>query len=235
MKRTYLTILNTRYTMNGLREVIPRDNALITKMVHARFYALFDSCEDSHSQITGIRRCTNLVEDDAQLRTLLSKTDHRLHEIIAEGGIKPGRTDNHCLSTSFLSSFFTSQFGTTISTIGAHGIRLHIRGMVGTVKHIVGRNLDDPTATLLNSSSQIARGHRIQGCAKFLVLFCLIHSGIGSTVHDTVNLIVTDKSLYCLLIGDIQLCHIRIKIGMLGIQLLQQLHLVSQLAITACY
>jgi hypothetical protein len=43
------------------------------------------------------------------------------------------------------------------------------------------------------------------------------------------------KSLDSILIGDIQFLYIRIKIGVLQILLFQQLHLVAQLSVTACY
>ena len=69
--------------------------------------------------------------------------------------------------------------------------------------------------------------------AQFLILFRLVNSGIGSTVHDAVNIILAHERLNGLLVGDVQFCHVRIKIGMLGIHLLQQLHFISQLAITA--
>ena len=73
----------------------------------------------------------------------------------------------------------------------------------------------------------------IQALTERLVVLSLVYRCIGSTVHDTVNLVIFNEFLYGCLVSDVQLGHICIKISMLGILLLQQLHLVSQLAVTA--
>ena len=99
--------------------------------------------------------------------------------------------------------------------------------MISAIEHVIGRNLNHPTATLLYCRSQIAWCIRIQQTTEFLIVFCLINSGIGSTVHDTINMVFIHKSIDGSSVGNIQLCHICIKIGMLGINLLQQLHLIS--------
>ena len=106
--------------------------------------------------------------------------------------------------------------------------------MVGAVEDVVGRHLYQPAATTLDSLCQIAGSHMVQQVAQLLVVLCLVNGSIGGTVDDAVNLMVVDERTNGFRIGNIQLCHIRIIIGMLGIHLLQQLHLVSQLAVTAC-
>ena len=105
--------------------------------------------------------------------------------------------------------------------------------MLGTVEHIVGGDLDHPSPSFANRSSQVGRGLRIQQGTEPFIVLGLVDSRIGSAVDNAVDLVLIDEGLDGLLVGDIQLCHICIKIGMLGIDLLQQLHLVSQLAITA--
>ena len=106
--------------------------------------------------------------------------------------------------------------------------------MVSAIKHIVCGNLDDPSATFLYGCGQITRGHRIQQMTQFLILFCLIDSCICGTINDTIDGIFANECFNSSLVGDIQFCHIRIKIGMLGIGRLQQLYFISKLAITAC-
>ena len=82
--------------------------------------------------------------------------------------------------------------------------------------------------------SQIGRCLGIQQLTQFLVVLCFIDSRISGTVDDAVNSVLRYIGLDGSLIGDVQLSDIRIKIGMLGIFLLQQLHLVTQLTVTAC-
>ena len=105
--------------------------------------------------------------------------------------------------------------------------------MLRTVEHVVGGDLDHPTAPLSDGMRQIGGSLGVQTRTEFLVVLGLVDSSIGGTVHDTVDLVCLDESLDGRLVGDIQLGHIRIKIGVLGILLLQQLHFVSQLAITS--
>ena len=80
---------------------------------------------------------------------------------------------------------------------------------------------------------QIGRSLSIQQLAESLIVFSLVNSSIGSTIHDTINLVFIDKLLNSPLIGNIQFSHVSIKICMFCMNLLQQLHLVAQLAITA--
>ena len=105
--------------------------------------------------------------------------------------------------------------------------------MLGTIEDIVGGDLDRPTAPFSNGCSQISRGLGIQLRAQFLIILGLVDCRISRAVDDAINGVVLYKRLDGGLVSDIQLCHIRIKIGMLGMTSLQQLHFVSQLAITA--
>ena len=67
----------------------------------------------------------------------------------------------------------------------------------------------------------------IQFLAEQLIVLCLINSRIGGTVHNAVNKVLVNKPAYGIAVRDVQLFNIRIKIGMLGVLHLQQLHLVS--------
>ena len=106
--------------------------------------------------------------------------------------------------------------------------------MLRTIKHVIGADLNHPTTTFCNSSSEIRRSNGVQRSAEFLVVLSLIDSRIGRTVYNTINLMLCYKLVDSQLVGNIQLLHIGVKPLVLRIFLLQQLHLISQLAITAC-
>ena len=105
--------------------------------------------------------------------------------------------------------------------------------MVGAVKHIVGADLNHPATTAAHGLSQIGRRFRIQAGTEFLIVFSLVDGGVGRTVDDAVNPVVVDKLPDGSTVGNVQFLHIGIIPHMLGILFLQQLHLVSQLAVTA--
>ena len=229
-----MTSSDTSNAMNGLGKVIPRDDTLVGEVIDTRHYTLIDGSKDSHSQITGISRSTNLIKDHTQFRFLLTQTNHRLHEIIAKGRVQPRCTDNHRPFATLLRSLLTLKFCRAIDTVRTCRLILSIGGVIRAVKHIVCRDLNHPTTTFLHSSSQIARGYRVQFPTEFLIIFRLVNCGIGSTIHDTIYLVILYKFHDGSLVGNIELSHICIKIAMLGILLLQQLHLISQLAVTSC-
>jgi uncharacterized YccA/Bax inhibitor family protein len=99
--------------------------------------------------------------------------------------------------------------------------------MICAIKHIVGRYLYHPSATLLDGFGQQSWGDGVQFVAQLLVLLGLIYGCVGGSVHNTVNLVVGNKTVNGSLVGNVQLGHIGIKIGMLLVFLFQQLHLVS--------
>ena len=106
--------------------------------------------------------------------------------------------------------------------------------MICSVEHVVGRYLYHPSAAFFDGFSQIFRCCSVKLHAQLLVLLGLVNSGIGGAVNYTVDLVFLNKSVNGFLVCYVQFCHICIKIGMLEILLLQQLHLVSKLAVTAC-
>ena len=95
--------------------------------------------------------------------------------------------------------------------------------------------MNHPTTTTLNGMCQESRCLGIKLLTQGFVYFCVVNSRKSGTVHDTINGMLIKKSLDSILIGDIQFLYIRIKIGVLQILLFQQLHLVAQLSVTACY
>ncbi len=62
---------------------------------------------------------------------------------------------------------------------------------------------------------QVLNGLRIDKARCGFVRLRTVHVGVGGTVNDKVDGVVTDKSQYCLAVGDIQLRHVGEEIGML--------------------
>ena len=142
MQRPHMTGGDACYAMDGLGKVVPGDNPLVGEMIDTRYNPLFDGSEDGHSQITCISRCAYLVEDDPQFRFLFAQTNHRLHEVIAKGGIEPGSTDDHRLSAEHLYIQFAHQFCLAIDTVRTRIRLLGIRRMLGAIEDIIGGDLD---------------------------------------------------------------------------------------------
>ena len=65
--------------------------------------------------------------------------------------------------------------------------------MVGAIEYVVSTDLYQPAATPLDSLSQIAGSHAVQQVAQLYVALGLVHSGIGSTVDDTVYLVLVHE------------------------------------------
>ena len=235
MQWAHMTGGNTSQAMNGFGEIIPRNNAFIGEMIDAWHNAFFNDSHDRLCQIACIGGSTYLVEDNSQFGALFTQTNHRFHKVIAESAIQPCRTDNHRPFAMLHHLLFACQFRAAIDAIGTGLVSFHIRGMMSTVKHIVGRDMHHPSATFLYSSSQISRSMLVEHGTQFFVFLCLIHSGIACTIHDAVNFVGCNELFYCLLITYIQFLHIGIIPLILRVLALQQLHLIAQLAVTACY
>ena len=81
--------------VDGLREVVPRRDALVREMVDARHDALVDGRHDGGGEVAGIGRSTDLVEDDAEFLLLTTEAQHGLDKIVAEGRVEPSGAYNH--------------------------------------------------------------------------------------------------------------------------------------------
>ena len=160
-------------------------------------------------QIPGIRRRTNLVEHDRQLFPFISQTQHRLDKIIPELRVKPCRPDDYCIRAHLLQSLFTGKFRTPVDRGRTSIVRFHIRQMICAVKHIVGRNMDHPRPSHTCRLAQVPYGIPVDTKAKSFVILRLIHSRIGGTIDDIIDLLLLDKSLYGLSIADVKRIHIR--------------------------
>ena len=227
VQRAHMASVDTGNAVDGLGKVVPRDNTLVAEVINAWHDALIDGGKDGHSQVASVSRCTYLVEDNTQLGLLLTQTNHRLYKVIAECRVQPCRADNHRALATIGYLLLAFQLGATVSAVRTYTFVLGIRAVIGTVEHIVGRNLNHPSTTLLDGFGQQSWGGGVQLVAQLLVLLSLVHGCVGGAVHNAVNLVVSYKSVDGFLVGNIQLSHIRIKIGMLLVFLFQQLHLVS--------
>ena len=65
VERTDAACGDARQAVDGLREVVPRDDALVGEVIDARHDATVDGCEDGHGEVAGVGRRAYLVEDNA--------------------------------------------------------------------------------------------------------------------------------------------------------------------------
>src|SRR5574344_115466 len=203
-------------------------------MIDTRHDTFVDGCHNHGSEIACISRRTDLVEYHAQFRFLFAQTYHRLNKVVAESAIQPSRTYDHCILAKLTHTQCTGQFGRTIYTVGARRIRLNIWCMFRSVENVIGGNLYQPSAALLDGGSQISRRLCVQKRTQLFVGFSLVHCRISGTVDNTVYIVSIHEITDSQLIRNVQFGHVRIKKSMLGILFFQQLHLVTQLSVTTC-
>ena len=229
--------------VDGLREVVPRNDAFVREVVDARHDALVDGGKDGHSQVAGVGRSAHLVEDDTQFWLLLAQTNHCLHKVVAKGGVEPCGADDEVVLAVRLHAFLASQFRATIHRVGTSRLFFRHRLVACAVKDIVGAHLHHASSSLAHRFGQIARSDVVQQIAQFLAALRLIHSRECCTVHDAVNTVLFYKSLHFGLVGDVKsLCHrafwyhyIGEEILMLRVLLCQQLHLIAELSVASSH
>ena len=107
--------------------------------------------------------------------------------------------------------------------------------MVGAVEYVVGTDLDDPSSAFLHGSGQIGRSHGVERGAEFLVALCLVHGGIGGTIHDAVDFVLLNELFYGQLVGNVEFLHIGVEPLVFTIFFFEQLHLISELTVATCY
>ena len=57
---------DTGYAMNGLGEVVPRDDSLVGEMIDSRHYPFLNGGEDSYRQVAGVGGSAYLVGDNSE-------------------------------------------------------------------------------------------------------------------------------------------------------------------------
>ena len=104
-----------------------------------------------------------------------------------------------------------------------------------TIKHIVGRDLNELSMIRFSSLRQIPHGIGIQLGTKFDILFRLVYRCIGRTIHNHVNVVRLHEIKHGLFIADIEFGYIGKEIGVLRMFRREYPHLISQLAIGSGY
>lgn len=225
---------DARNAMNGLGEVVPAGNPLVGEVVDARHDALVDDGHDGQSQVVGVGGCAYLVENHAQLLFLLPQSQHRLDEVVAESRVEPSRADDDMFWTCLRYSHLTCQLGGAIHTVGAGGIGLGVRRVLGAIKYIVGADLHHPSVALSHGDSQVSWCLGVESRCQSLVALRLVHGRVGGAVHDAIDFVFFHEPVDGVAVGDVQFVDVGVKPVVLGIILLQHLHFVSQLAVAAC-
>ena len=225
---------DARNAMNSLGEVVPAGNALVGKVVDARHDALVDDGHDGQCQVVSVGGCAYLVEDYAQLLLLLPQSQHRLDEVVAESRVEPSRADDDMFWTCLRYGHLTSQLGGAIHAVGAGRVGLDVRRVLRAIEYIVGADLHHPSIALGHGDSQVSRCFGIESSCQSLVAFGLVHGRVGSAVHDAIDFVFFHEPVDGVAVGDVQFVDVGVKPVVLRIILLQHLHFVSQLAVTAC-
>ena len=135
---------------------------LIAEMVNTANDTFINNSIDSPCQVIGIRRSSDLVENNSQTVTLFSETNHRLYEIIAKSRIEPCGTDNDCLLAVIHYLLFSFQFSGAVYRIRARIAVFRVWSMRSTVKYIVSRYLYHGSTIGLGRTCQLFRCFTIQ-------------------------------------------------------------------------
>ena len=220
--------------VNGFGEVVPARDSLVGKVVDARHDALVDDGHDGQSQVVGVSGCAYLVEDYAQLLFLLTQSQHRLNEVVAESRVEPSRADDDMFWTCLRHSHLTSQLGGTVHAVGAGRVGLDVRRVLRAIEYIVGADLHHPSVTLSHGNSQVSWRLGVESRCQSLVALRLVHGCVGSAVHDAIDFVFFHEPVDGVAVGDVQFVDVGVKPVVLRIILLQHLHFVSQLAVAAC-
>ena len=221
-------------SVNSFRKVVPADNTFVREVIDAGHDALLDDGHDGNSQVACIGGRSYLVEDDPQLVLFLSQSHHGLHEVVAEGGVEPCRADDDGFLAELLHAQFAGQLRRAVDTVGTRRVIFHIGRMLGSVEHVVGGNLNNPSATLLYGSCQVGWGYGVERSTQLFVALGLVDSSIGGTVHDAVNLVLRHELFYGQKVGDVELFDIGVEPLVLVVLILKQLHLITELSVATC-
>ena len=226
-QRIDMTCVDTGYAMDCLGEIIPRNHALITKMIDSRFGITLQQGKYSPGQIKRIGRRTHLVTDNAQSGSFLPQAKHCLYEVIAVRRIKPSCTHDDSPMASPHHALFAFKFGSTIcrARIGHHFFP--IRHTSAPIENVIGRDLYHSATTTLHGLRQIFRCQGIQFPRQFLVFLGLINGCISGTINNRVYFLGFDQCFYGLLVADIKFLDIREDIMMGGIKRGEVLHLTT--------
>ena len=69
--------------------------------------------------------------------------------------------------------------------------------------------MDHPRPSHTCRLAQVPYGIPVDTKAKWFVILCLIHSRIGGTIDDIIDLLLLNKSIHGLSIADVKRIHIR--------------------------
>ena len=163
---------------------------------------------NSICQITSICRCANLIEHHLELIFGGSQRTHGLDEVLAKGGIEPGRAYDDVLTPYPLDALLASQLRDPIDSQRIGLPCFLTRRTFVSFENIVGRDVDQGCISLFGSCGKHFHSGIIQQIGCIIVIFCLIYIGIGRTVNNDVDVLPLDHFLHCLQIGDIQTLHI---------------------------
>ena len=222
--------------VDGAREVVPRANALVREVIDTGAHALIDGRHDSLRKVAGIGRRADLVENHAQFLAFLSEAQHRLDEVVAEGGVEPRRADNHRARAVADNGFLAGEFRAAVNGVGAGVVGLGIGAAGSAVENVVGRNLYHRCADSLGGICEIFGRSVVKQFAEFRLALGLIYCGECGAVDNMADAVHFNKRKYGLTVGDVEFFLVG-KEKLAGICILRRKHLqlVAELSFATCY
>ena len=206
--------------VDGDSEVIPRADTFVGVVIDSGMYALSDNCHDGGGEVAGISGCSYLVEDDTQLFALCAESKHGFDEIVAECGVEPCCANDECATAELLHTEFACKLGGTVDGIRAGCGVLGVWYVGLPVKDVVGGDLYNPSSALVNGSGEVGWCHSVQGCGFFVIILCLVYSGVGGAVDDAVDGVFCHELFNSELVCDVEFCDVGIIICVFGVLLL---------------
>ncbi len=186
-----------------------------------------DGRENSRCQRIGAGGAPHLVEHHAQLLALAAEAKHGLDKIVPIRRIQPCGAENNRLRAVLQQELLALPLGAAVRRPRTRLVLLGIRHASVARKDIVGADVDDPCAR----RGQVLDRQRIDEASSRLVLLRLIHIGIGCAIDNQVDSVGTHVRMHRRAIGNVQLRHVREKIGMRRVRAGQVLHAMAQLTI----
>ena len=113
---------------------------------------------DGVCEVSGICRSADLIADNIDFVALIGKTKHSLHEVVAEFGIEPCRSDDHGVVAERSEEPLSFELGATVDALGIRLVIFFIRAEVFSGENIVGGDVYHLHAMLCGSLPEIADG-----------------------------------------------------------------------------
>ena len=223
-------------------EVVPAAHALVAEMIDAAVasvLAVLHNVEDGQGEVEGIGRGATLIKDHFQLGLRGGEIEHGLHKILAKLRVEPGRAQDDMVDARGLNLLLAVELGEAVDAGGGALLVFLTRHVVGiAAKHIIGAHVHEESAYLFHHFGQILGGRGVEGLDDGPGGLGGIDIGPCGAVDDAAHTVLLHHLANVVDIGDVELgisvAHIGEDIMVLAV-FRNELHLVAQLSVGACY